>query len=120
MKAHEPARFRRERVGGDDVHDHVDHAAGGDREDEYRREQHDARRARCDREERAPQCHCAGQRDTGTPPVGERTAENGNGGRRADAGREQQAKLRVGEIERALDVNGRDRPRTGEQPEYEK
>ena len=54
VKADEPARVVRERVRGDDVHDHVDEAARGHGHHERENEQHQMGCPRLESEERAP------------------------------------------------------------------
>ena len=117
VEPYEAGRLGRERVGRDDVHHDVDHAAGGERDDEHGCEQCDARRARSDREEHAPQCQGAGERDTSTPPIGECATERGDRGCGPDAARKEETELCVAETERALDIDRRDRPCATEQSE---
>ena len=119
VEADEPARVVRERVGGDDVHHDVDEAAGGHREHEGRHEQHQMRSRRLQPEERAPDHEGARQRPTRAEAVGDGAPDRGDRGRGDDPRREQGAEPGVGEVERALDVDGRHRPSAREDAEHE-
>ena len=119
VKADEAAGLVRERVGRDDVHDHVDESAGRHRQHERGHEQEQMRCRRFHDEERTPQDEPAGQRAARTPAVGDRAAERGERGRGDDPRREQCAEPRVGEPEGVLDVDGRDRPAASEEAEDE-
>ena len=111
VEAHELAGLRRERVGRRHVEHDVEQAAGRDREDERGHEQRDVRGEAFDHEERTPDDDRTGHRDARAPPVGDDAADRGEAGRGDDARREEEAELRVGEVERALDVDRGDRER---------
>ena len=113
VEPHQPSGFVRERVGCGHVDDDVDEAARRDRERHRGREHADVRCERLDREHRTPDDQRPGEGHARAPTVGEDAADRSDRGGRDDAGREQDAELGVGEVERPLDVdrgNG-ERPR---------
>ncbi len=117
VEAHEVARARTEPRGREDVDDDVDEATAGRREHERDREQCVAGRRGFGSEQYPPEDQCPRERDTCTPAIRQHAAGGVDCGSRNDADRDQRAELGVREVERALDVDGRDRPGARERAE---
>ncbi len=117
VEAHEVTRARSESRGRKDVDDDIDESASGGREHERDREQCVAGRGGFGTEQHPPEDQRARERDSCAPAIRQYTADRVDGCRRDDTYRDQRAELGIGEVERALDVDGRDHPHARERAE---